>query len=173
MRTETITIELTEASVQKAINRINRLNEMWEKKLNRLLEKMVDYGADIAINGVGHIDSGETASTILGYVQENGKGVIVAGGNAIWIEFGTGVTYNGDVGSYPNPLAESVGMTGIGTYGQGKGANPYGWFYYDETGKLRHTHGIKAQMFMYNTIQTLIKEFPDMAREVFDSGLYT
>lgn len=127
---------------------------------------MCEFGEDYAINLVGHIDTGETINSIKGYRQDD-KGVIVAGGNAIWLEFGTGVKHNGGVGSYPHPLASKLGMSAIGTYGAGHGADKNGWYYPSEDGEWKHTYGIEANMFMYRTAQELINQFPDMAMEVF------
>ena len=151
-------------SVDKAIKELNAYKKEVERKTLALIDEMVKQGEDYAINSLAHIDTGETLSSIMGYRNGN-KGVIVAGGNAIWIEFGTGVKNNGSVGSSPHPKGEELGMK-IGTYGDGKGANPNGWWYFDD-GELKHTFGIKANMFMYKTSLELQRVCPELAREVF------
>jgi hypothetical protein len=125
---------------------------------------MCQYGEDFAINQVGHVDSGETVSSIHAYRNGN-KGVIVAGGNAVWLEFGTGTRYNGAAGTSPHPEGEELGMK-IGEYGAGHGADPNGWWYYDGE-RIKRTFGIQANMFMWKTARELERIAPELAREVF------
>ena len=163
---KTINVELSSDSLKKAIAEIKACKEEVKKKSNELVKRMVALGEDYAINALEHIDTGETLGSIRGYRNGN-KGVIVAGGNAIWLEFGTGVRNNGSAGSSPHPQGEELGMV-IGGYGAGHGADKNGWWYYDD-GEVKHTYGIKATQFMYKTILELQRVAPDLAREVFGS----
>jgi hypothetical protein len=106
----------------------------------------------------------------MGYRSGN-MGIIEVGGNAIWIEFGTGVVANPGTDSVHSPDA-SASMAIIrpwGTYGKGQGSNPGGWFYYDEAdhGKLKHTFGIPMNPFMEQAAHRLEREFRRKAKEVF------
>jgi hypothetical protein len=159
-----ITIQLSEESIKAAIKELNAYKRELNKKVQALIDAMVAHGEDYAINQVGHVDTGETLSSIHGY-RDGNKGVVVAGGNAIWLEFGTGVRHNGSAGGSPHPVGAELGMT-IGEYGQGKGANPNGWWYYDGD-KVKHTYGIPANMFMWRTARELERVAPELAREVF------
>lgn len=163
---KTIRITLSPQGIDKAISDLRDYKKRLSKVVNTLLDKMVQFGEDYAINAVGHVDTGETLSSIHGY-RKGKRGVIVAGGNAIWLEFGTGVTYNGSAGGSPHPKGSELGMT-IGTYGQGKGSDPNGWYYLGDDGKLKHTYGIKANMFMYQTAKVLREEVPELAKGLFD-----
>lgn len=156
---------LSPQSINEAIVKLRKIEKDLPKKISALIDKMVVVGEDYAINAVGHIDTGETLNSIKGY-RKGKVGVIVAGGNAIWLEFGTGVTYNGSAGGSPHPKGVENNMI-IGAYGNGHGANPEGWYYQDDNDKWKHTFGIQANMFMYRTAQALKAEFPDLAREVF------
>ena len=160
-----ITIQLSEASIHQAIKELKEYKRDLARKVQKLIDLMVQYGEDYAINQVGHVDTGETLSTIHGYRNGN-KGVIVAGGNAIWLEFGTGVRYNGPKGSSPHPMGGELGMK-IGEYGLGHGADPNGWWYYDEAEQSHHTYGVAANMFMWKTARELERIAPELAREVF------
>jgi hypothetical protein len=162
-----ITIQLSEESIKAAIKDLEKYKRELGKKVQALIDAMVAHGEDYAINQVGHVDTGETLSSIHGY-RDGNKGVVVAGGNAIWLEFGTGVRHNGSAGGSPHPVGAELGMT-IGEYGQGKGANPNGWWYYDGD-KVKHTYGIPANMFMWRTARELERVAPELAREVFASG---
>lgn len=160
-----LSIALSEKSINDAIKQLNQYKRDLNRKIQALIAAMVAYGEDYAINEVGHVDTGETLETIRGYRNGN-KGVIVAGGNAVWVEFGTGTRYNGPVGGSPHPMGAELGMT-IGEYGKGQGANPGGWWYYDESGQVKHTYGIPATMFMWKTARELERVAPELAREVF------
>lgn len=163
-----ITVKVSTSSIDKAISQLNGYRDEIDKRVKKLIDMMVAHGEDYAINRIGYVDTGGSLASITGYRNGN-RGVIVAGGNAIWLEFGTGVYYNGAAGSFPNPLGPSTpGVVGIGTYGEGYGSNPNGWWYNDG-GVWKHTKGIPAQMFMYSTIQELKRRFPEMARKVFEA----
>lgn len=139
-----------------------------------LISQMCKQGESWAVNLLGHIDTGETLSTIVGYRKGN-KGVIVAGGNAVWIEFGTGVIAN--EGNAPHPKAAEFNMSPWGTYVWSEqksvpprphGGDPDGWYYKGDDGRYHRTYGIPSNRFMYNTAQILRKAYPAMAKEIFD-----
>ena len=93
---------------------------------------------------------------------------ILVGGAAVWLEFGTGVVANPvGVGGYAHPMAAELGMYGIGEFGHGHGADPNGWWYYDETGRKRHTFGIPATMFMYHSAWNARRDIPYLARRIW------
>ena len=52
--------------------------------------------------------------------------------------------------------------------GEKKGANPEGWWYYDEKqGRKRWTKGMPSRPFMYETARDLERKVVEIAREVF------
>jgi len=99
---------------------------------------------------------------------------------ALAVEFGTGITYNNDI----NPYALQLGY-GPGTYGQGKGLDPGGWWYwksYDNEdtddgevegsspkGELIHTYGMQARKPLYSATLEMQRQIADIAREVFNT----
>lgn len=167
-----IQVQLYQQSLEKAAQWLeDYAKNALPKYCKDLISLMCKRGEDFAVNSVGHIDTGNTLTTIAGY-RRGDKGVIIAGGAAIWIEFGTGVARN--FGSAPHPKAAELGMSPWGTFGKGHGASFNGWYYPDETGpyeyegkRYSHTLGIPANHFMYNTAQELKRACPEMAREVF------
>ena len=166
---KTIVVDLNdENGIKNAIKDLRQYRNGIKSKALKLIDRMLRVGEEYAINSVAHIDTGETLSSIKGY-RNGTKGVIVAGGNAIWIEFGTGVKNNGSVGGSPHPKGGELGMS-IGTYGQGHGADPNGWWYFDGA-EIKHTYGIKANMFMYKTALELQRVAPELAKEVFSTCL--
>lgn len=137
-----------------------------ENNLKRLLDEMGNQGLDSAVNGLGHIDTGETLASIKLLKTAPNRREIHAGGNAMWLEFGTGVAFNH--APHPEP-ADETPIAPHGTYGKGKGANPNGWWYYDVNGKRHQTRGIGATMFMFKAYKMLCNTLHDTARKVFSS----
>ena len=142
----------------------NYAEKQLPKKVQELLDRMVKEGEETAKIYLEHIDTGETLNSIVGYRNGN-KGVIVAGGNAVWIEFGTGVYAPGQT-THPK-LGEVPGIVGHGEYGEGQGADPSGWYYRNKFGEIRHTYGIASNPFMYETAKMLKEQCPQMAKEIF------
>lgn len=159
--------KVTVHSFEEAAEYLEKYKAELKRKAELVVESMLKSGEDYAINAMGHIDTGETISSLMGYRKGN-RGILLVGGNAIWLEFGTGVIAN-DYASYPHPRAQNLGMRAIGTYGEGHGSDPNGWFYYnEERGQVEHTYGITATRFFYNTAQMLRREYPKLAKEIFD-----
>lgn len=171
-----IVINISSAEeIEQGIKLIKEYKTSLQSKITSLVRQMCLEGEDYAINALGHVDTGETLSSIHGELMggyRNGqRGVIIAGGAAVWIEFGTGVHYNGAAGSSPHPLGTTVQPPHlIGTYGAGHGADPDGWLYRDESGEWHKTKGIPANMFFYETVKQLERRYPDLAREVFGAS---
>jgi len=160
-----ITVELSADGFRKAARAVERYRQRLKKNIERLVEAMCKEGEFYAINRLEHVDTGETLESIRGYRNGN-KGVIMAGGNAIWIEFGTGVRKNS--GNPPHPLASELGMSPWGTYGEGHGAQWDGWYYPGDDGKIHFSTGMEGNQFMYLTAQLLKERYPDMAKEIFN-----
>lgn len=121
-------------------------------------------------------------------VQEeevDGHAAVVARGDAVaFIEFGTGVVYNGPGnGVYPQERPE--GIVGIGEYGKGHGASNYGWYYRGEPGNAGaqavrykkdgsevsrpgwvHTYGNLPASGMYRAANLMSDEAGEVVREV-------
>lgn len=170
-----ITVPFTEEGLKEAADWLLAYKEKMLKNIDTLLAKMLNEGEQYALNELGHVDTGETLSTIAAY-REGNHGILLVGGNAIWIEFGTGVFFNGE--GYPHPKAQELGMNAIGTYiapyplnksGEPHGDNPNGWWYEDPpgSGEYKHTQGIEANMFFYRTGQMLRDKYAEWAKEIF------
>lgn len=90
--------------------------------------------------------------------------VIATGEDAIWVEFGAGVTYNGLAGASPHPKGAELGFT-IGGYGKGFGAKEMWGFW--ENGEIKMTLGTPAAMPLYGAVQAACREIEKIAKEVF------
>lgn len=93
--------------------------------------------------------------------------VIASGEDAVFMEFGAGVFYNGSVGSSPHPLGAGLGFT-IGSYGKGNGAKQV-WGFTDANGEFHLTHGTPASMPLYKAVESIRQNIVQIAREVFNS----
>lgn len=170
MRTKTIKVQLNTKSISKAIKDLEAYKKHIKLKLWELIDVMCMDGEDYACEYMTHVDTGETLGSIMGY-REGDKGIITAGGAAVWIEFGTGTLSNGGKASGDpfHPDRQKLGVSDWGTYGKGQGngdAYPNGWFYY-KNGEWHRTTGIAEEPFMANTAERLRDEFNQTVRKVF------
>ena len=90
--------------------------------------------------------------------------VIAYGSDAVWVEFGAGVFYNGQAGNSPHPKGTELGYT-IGGYGKGYGRRQVWGFY--ESGELKLTRGTPAVMPMYKAFSEVCNDIYNIAKEVF------
>lgn len=180
----TIHIDLFDPiSIENAVREIREYSEWVTRKAAELQERVAelirhhaetDFSGAIASDTFRVRDGKYTYSEgpILANVSvtidhHNGMTLVVThGSDAVWIEFGAGVHYNGSVGNYPNPLAASAGMFAIGTYGEGNGAKE-SWGYIGEDGKVHITRGTPASMPLYRAVQGVSRDIVRIAREVF------
>ena len=172
MKTTTIEFNLSERSISKAIRQLEQYKKRIILKMQQLIEVMCKDGETYACQYLTHIDTGETLGSIMGY-REGNRGIITAGGAAVWIEFGTGTLANGGKsGGDPfHPDRNQLGISDWGTYGKGYGNGdnyPNGWFFYNEkTGRAGWTEGIAEEPFMANAAERLRDEFRKTAEKVF------
>lgn len=88
---------------------------------------------------------------------------VVAGGVAIFIEFGAGVYHNSPVGTSPHPLGRGLGFT-IGSYPPAPSqGSQEAWSVPGEG----ITRGTAAQRVLYYAVRYAQPEVEDIAREVF------
>lgn len=145
---------------------IRKTDLLREKVAERLAELSRDGFAGAVVDDLMEKSGGQrTAQVDVSIDQRDNITLVIARGeDAVWVEFGAGVHYNGSVGTSPHPKGSELGFT-IGGYGKGKGKKDVWGFY--EDGELRLTHGAPAVMPMYNAVKTVCDEIAEIAREVF------
>ena len=172
----TITIDIfNPASIDAAVKEIRDYADWVKRKTDELRERVAYFIAKDASavfnTAVAEDDLWEGAITgsVDVVVEDNGNMtlVIANGTDAVFMEFGAGVYYNGAVGSSPNPLGAALGFT-IGSYGYGQGKKEV-WGYMGEDGRLHLTHGTPASMPLYRAVQSVVNDIEQIAREVFSS----
>jgi hypothetical protein len=166
--------KLSPKSVQAAIDAINEYRKDVERKSRLLVERLTNYGADIArikIVSLGAIDTGELQNGVDGYYSPslNAGYVKVTSDHVAFVEFGTGVVGQASPhrnGEYLSKASWSY-ATGKKIFTTKDGR--VGWIYPTDDGGFRFTEGIESRPFMYETALELQREFPRIAKEVFST----
>lgn len=136
--------------IKEAISQIDKIKAELPFVMANLMKEVAEYGQKRAQLYLEHFDTGETFDSIQ-YEYTPTSATVRAGGAAIWIEFGTGIT------KMPYPFPLPPGIEPHGMYGKGNGMNLDGWTYYD-TGKQAyvHTMGIHSNPFMTQAMYDMI-----------------
>ena len=149
-----------------------KAKEIGEIATDELAEK-----AQIGFNGAGYDDIIKPVAIGMATpevsVEKNRESdeltsVTAHGKEAVFVEFGAGVYYNGPAGQSPHPWGDK-GPYYIGEYGEGKGKRRV-WGFYDENGDLKLTYGTPASMPLYHATQEVKQRIPEIARDVFKGG---
>lgn len=172
MAKKTIKINLSEQSIQNAINQIENYKRELVNKNDKFVKRLAEVGIPVisqnVASAIGDLNKGYNAYIRMNSFDTYSKAtLVVEGKDILFIEFGSGVHYNGAVGGSPHPKGAEFGYT-IGSYGEGKGKNDF-WFYYADTGESIMSHGTKATMPVYKASVEIIQNIRKVAREVFGS----
>lgn len=173
--TKVIRMTLDPASIQAAIRELNDYKKWVIQKTDELRNRVAYFiakDASAVFNSAVADDLiGEGA--VIGSVdvtvddQGNVTLVIANGEDAVFMEFGAGVYYNGSVGSSPNPLGAGLGYT-IGSYGKGNGRKEV-WGFKGSDGEIHLTHGTPASMPLYKAVKAVSDDIVRIAKEVFST----
>lgn len=173
--TNVISMTLDPESINAAIKELRDYAKWVQHKADELRNRVAYFiakNASAVFNSAvadDLIGEGAITGSVDVEVQDNGNVtlVIASGDDAVFMEFGAGVYYNGAVGSSPNPLGAGLGYT-IGSYGKGNGAKEV-WGYRGQDGEIHLTHGTPASMPMYRAMMSVINDIVQIAREVFST----
>ena len=182
---KTIHIDIFDpASIDAAVREIREYSAWVQRKTEELRRRVAQLICDSALpvfqsaiaDGTFKVvvdGKTEPESPVIGgvtvSVEDRGNiTVVIANGeDAVFMEFGAGVYYNGAVGSSPNPLGTGLGYT-IGSYGKGNGAKRV-WGFKGADGKVHLTHGVPASMPLYNAVKSVADDIERIAKEVFST----
>lgn len=160
---KTITLQLSEQSINKAIKELQRYEKWVAQKTAQLTERLALLGAhEASVRFAAAMYDGENDVSVTVEPVESGWAIKASGDSVCFIEFGAGVYYNGSE-PYPNRPPE---VAKIGEYGKGKGKRN-AWGYYDDSGNLVITHGNPAAMPMWYATEEMRQQIYKIAREVF------
>jgi hypothetical protein len=170
---KTIEINLNDSnSLRNAIVRLERYKKSVQKKAGLLVQKLTDYGAEIArvkIVNMGAYYSGELYSGVGGYFSPslNAGFVRVSSDHVAFVEFGTGVVGQNNPHKNGEYLSKAAWNYASGAKIFTTQDGRVGWIYPTDDGEFRFTEGMESRPFMYETALELQREFPRMAKEVF------
>lgn len=170
-----ITIKLDKRSINSAIRKLENYQETLENKKKLFLEELARVGIDVANVEYANANTKHQPDVPIVennpiWVSDNELVVRASGQSILFIEFGSGIHYNGAVGSSPHPKGVEFGYT-IGSYGKGNGAKDY-WHYKNSLGNWRTTHGTKSTPAMYDASKEMRKQITKIAKKVFKNDKY-
>ena len=151
MGKKVISFGLSEQDIDRALKELEQYKQEIIQKTNLLREKVAQRLADESQSGFAQAISDtivlkggsvvDLHSQVDVSVDNRGSVtvVIASGEDAIWIEFGSGVYYNGSPGTSPHPSGAELGFV-IGGYGDGNGKKKV-WGYRSE----EHTSELQSQ----------------------------
>lgn len=167
-----ISISLSQKSIQNAIKEIEVYKRQLIERNELFVRRLAELGIPIIDQNIAAAQGASDKSHNT-YIKINSFGsysearLVVEGKDLLFIEFGSGVHYNGSAGTSPHPKGEEFGYT-IGSYGKGQGSKDF-WFYYADTGEAVMSHGTESTMPVYRASQEIIRNIRRIAREVFGS----
>lgn len=172
MGKKVISFALTTQGIDRALRELERYKRNFVRKVELLRQRVAEELAKEAESGFNgaiadDLVKGEPRTAQVSVtVDDRGAvtAVVADGEDAVWVEFGAGVYYNGAAGSSPHPHGAELGFT-IGGYGKGNGKKKVWGFY--EGGELKLTHGTPAKMPMARAVTTVCQDMEKIAREVF------
>lgn len=167
-----INISLSKKSIQDAIKEIEAYKRQFIDRNELFVRRLAELGIPVIDQNIA-VAQGDSDKNHNTYIKVNSFGsyseakLVVEGSDLLFIEFGSGIHYNGSAGTSPHPKGEEFGYT-IGSYGKGQGSKDF-WFYYADTGEAVMSHGAEATMPVYKASVEIIHNIRRIAREVFGS----
>ena len=151
-------------SIDKALRQLEQYKKDFLAKEEEFVRRLAEIGVSVASEGFSAADYDGVNDVTVRLEFSGDRAAVIAEGESVgFIEFGTGISY---------PEWDSSGMDYTppehGTYGQGKGARPKGWFYYPNEGAAaRHTYGNLPAEAMRTARDTILEGIMQIAREVW------
>lgn len=167
---KTISFELSEKSIEKAIQEIEAYKAELQKKCKIFLARLIEAGFEVADATLAAVIDDEKKDTHVNVVWEsdNSVSLVMRGEKFLFVEFGAGIAF-----SQPqNPLNDVVTPhMGLGTYPSKHPElrNAYkeeGWWY-TEDGQPKHSRGNAPYMPMYKADVEITRQLSTIAKEVF------
>ena len=176
MSKKIIKMALSEEGITRAIAELDAYTAGLERKTKKLTELIAERVAWSASSGfataiaddifTGNADR-PTGNVSVTVEQDGDICVVIADGeDAVFIEFGAGVYYNGSPGTSPHPKGNEHGFL-IGEYGKKQGRKRVWALPGSTAAEPILTHGTPAAMPMYRGVREAVGVIDELAREVF------
>lgn len=170
MGKRTISFGLSRDSVQRAIKELEEYKQSIIDKNALFVQRLAEIGIPVIDQNISAAsgDSDKSHNTYIkvnSYQDYSQATLVTEGRDLFFIEFGSGIHYNGAAGSSPHPKGTELGYT-IGSYGKGLGKNDY-WYYQADTGESVKSYGTESTMPVYKASVDIQNRIVDIAKEVF------
>lgn len=151
-------------SINSAIQQLKQYKREFELKEKEFVKRLAELGVSVATTGFALADYDGINDVQVTMAQNGTNATVTAFGETVgFIEFGTGVKYpewNNTGVEYTPPKH--------GTYGEGRGKNPHGWYFKQNEGSsARHTYGNPPAEAMRTARDTMVERVIQIAREVW------
>ena len=151
-------------SITAAIKQLKQYEREFQQKEAEFVRRLVEIGVSVARVGFSIADYDGVNDVLITETQNGSRAAVIAYGETVgFIEFGTGVNFRewDNTGMEYTPPAH-------GTYGEGKGKNPHGWYFKQNEGSAaRHTYGNPPAEAMLTARDRMIEQVVQVAREVW------
>ena len=179
--TKTITMTLSQTSIQNAIKEIRQYQSDLNRKCEEFCRRLAELRIQTAKDNTGNFGKYISFTYEVKDITKGCKAVMVATNTGIihseWqtkegvksadvspilmCEFGSGLKAD-------NP--KGIPGVGTGTFpGQTHAEDPNGWYWMDLDGEWHHSYGVTPKMPMYHASIEMILNIQKIAREVFRS----
>ncbi len=158
-------------SIDKAVKQLQEYKRDFLAKEELFVKRLAEIGVAVAKTGFAVADYDGVNDVQVRMDQNGAKATVIAWGQTVgFIEYGTGVKF---------PEWDNSGMAytppAHGTYGEGHGANPKGWWFNPHTSgdepdvkvKGQHTYGNPPAEAMRSARDVMIERVMQIAREVW------
>ena len=150
-------------SIDEAIKQLEQYEKDFRTKEELFVKRLAEIGVSVASTGFALADYDGINDVQVSMTQNGTSAVITAYGEAVgFIEFGTGIR---------NPEWNDSGMDYTppkhGTYGEGQGKRPKGWYFKVGEGVLQHTYGNTPAEAMRTARDVMVERVIQSAREVW------
>ena len=172
---KTIVVNLNaDNGIKSAIKELRQYRKGVETKTKLLVQRLTDYGAEIArvkIVSMGAYYTGELLGGVDGYFSPtlNAGFVRVTSDHVAFVEFGTGVVGQNNPHKNGEYLSRAAWQYASGAKIFTTQDGRVGWIYPTDDGGFRFTEGMPSRPFMYETALELQRKFKQMAKEVFST----
>ena len=151
-------------SIDAAYQMVRQYKNDFALKEQEFVRRLAEIGVQVAQSGFSIADYDGVNDVVVNMVKTSNGYSVVASGEAVgFIEFGTGIR---------NPEWDSSGMDytppAHGTYGKGRGKNPWGWWFKPSDGvAATHTFGNHPAEAMSTARDQIVERVMQIAREVW------
>lgn len=173
-----LNLPLSSGAVAHLINKLNNMEAELQSKKELFLDALADFGVRQIEQRIAKAASKPYNISVQTWA-DGSKSIVVDSEEVCFLEFGTGVHYNGSE-SYPDPsVRQNLGVAGIGQYGKHKGQQDT-WVYYGTADRwtfrvitnkkgmsVAFTHGIPAQGMLWYTSEEMQRMVEYLAKEIF------